>query len=62
MIDIFFDKLYRHERVAEPCYIGIPVREGELRELSGVKLYQDGRKLPLQAKVTSRHREGSVRF
>ncbi|MCH5269450.1 MAG: hypothetical protein J1E83_01750 [Lachnospiraceae bacterium] len=61
-MDIFFDKLYRHERVAEPCYIGIPVREGELRELSGVKLYQDGRKLPLQAKVTSRHRDGSVRF
>ena len=62
MIDIFFDKLYRYERVAEPCYIGIPVKKGELRDLSKVKVYQEGRKLPLQAKVTSRHKDGSVRF
>ena len=62
MIDIFFDKLYRNERVAEPCYIGIPVKEGELRDPSGVRVYQEGRELPLQAKVTSRHKDGSVRF
>ena len=62
MIDIFFDKLYRYERIAEPCYIGIPVKEGELREPSGVKVYQEGRPLPLQTKVTSRHKDGSVRF
>ena len=62
MIDIFFDKLYRYERVAEPCYIGIPVKKGELRDLSGVRVYQGGRELPLQAKVTSRHKDGSVRF
>ena len=62
MVDIFFDKLYRYERVAEPCYIGIPVKKGELRELSGVRVYQEGRELPLQAKVTSRHKDGSVRF
>ena len=62
MIDIFFDKLYRCERPAEPCCIGIPVKEGELRELSGVKVYQESRELPIQAKVTSRHKDGSVRF
>lgn len=62
MIDIFFDKLYRYERIAEPCYIGIPVKKGELRGLSGVRVYQEGRELPLQAKVTSRHQDGSVRF
>ncbi len=62
MIDIFFDKLYRFERTAEPCYIGIPVKEGELRDLSGVKVYQEGRALPLQTRVTSRHKDGSVRF
>lgn len=62
MIDIHFDKLYRYERIAEPCCIGIPVKEGELRELSGVRVYQGQKSLPLQAKVTSRHRDGSVRF
>ncbi|MCH5248733.1 MAG: hypothetical protein J1E98_02310 [Lachnospiraceae bacterium] len=61
-MDIYFDKLYRYERVAEPCYIGIPVKKGELRELSGVRVYQEGRELPLQIKVTSRHKDGSVRF
>lgn len=62
MTDIFFDKLYRFARNAEPCYIGIPVKEGELRDISGVSVYQEGRRLPLQAKVTSRHKDGSVRF
>ena len=62
MTDIFFDKLYRYDRIAEPCYIGIPVREGELWETDGVCVYQAGKRLPLQTKVTSRHKDGSVRF
>ncbi|MCM1113647.1 MAG: glycoside hydrolase family 127 protein [Muribaculum sp.] len=62
MIELFFDKLYRYERIAEPCYIGIPVKEGELRDTGGVRVYQEGRSLPLQTKVTSRHKDGSVRF
>lgn len=62
MLDIFFDKLYRYDRIAEPCYIGIPVREGELWETERVRVYQEGRPLPLQSKITSRHKDGSVRF
>ena len=62
MIDIYFDKLYRCDRISEPCYIGIPVREGELWDTDGVCVYQDGKRIPLQAKVTSRHRDDSVRF
>ncbi len=62
MIDVFFDKLYRYERIGEPCYIGIPVKEGELRDAGSVRLYQGDRELPLQTKVTSRHKDGSVRF
>ncbi len=62
MIDIIFDKLYRNDRLAEPCSIGIPVREGELWDTDTLRLYQAGRRLPLQAKVTSRHRDGSARF
>lgn len=62
MIDIFFDKLYRYERIAEPCYIGIPLKEGELRDAGSVRLYQGDKELPVQRKVTSRHKDGSVRF
>ncbi|MCM1174851.1 MAG: glycoside hydrolase family 127 protein [Blautia sp.] len=62
MVDIFFDKLYRYDRAAEPCYIGMPVREGELLEADDVCVYQEGKRLPLQTKVTSRHKDGSVRF
>ena len=62
MTDIYFDKLYRYDRISEPCYIGIPVREGELRDTDGVCVYQDGKRVPLQTKVTSRHRDDSVRF
>ena len=36
MADIYFDKLYRYDRKAEPCGIGIPVPEGEIRDAEGV--------------------------
>ena len=62
MIDIYFDKLYRYDRIAEPCYIGIPVRQGELWDADNVCVWQGEKQLPLQARVTSRHRDGSVRF
>ncbi len=61
-IDIHVDKLYRRPRIAEPCFIGIPLKQGELFELDGVEVLQDGRPLPIQKKVTSRHKDGSVRF
>lgn len=62
MTDIYFDKLYRYDRIAEPCYIGIPVQEGEIWDTDGVSVFQKGKRQPLQAKVTSRHKDGSVRF
>lgn len=62
MIDIFFDKLYRYDRIGEPCYIGIPVKEGELTDTERVAVYQKGRQLPVQTRITSCHKDGSVRF
>lgn len=61
-IDIHIDKLYRYERPAEPCGIGIPLKEGMLFEPDAVAVLQDGKPLPVQKKVTSRHKDGSVRF
>ncbi len=62
MIDIFVDKLYRYDRIEEPCFVAVPVKEGELRDADRVRVYQEGRALPLQTKITSRHKDGSVRF
>lgn len=61
-MDIYFDKLYRYDRISEPCYIGIPVREGELWDTDRVCVCQARKRLPLQSKITSRHKDGSVRF
>ncbi|MGN0481143.1 MAG: hypothetical protein ACI4EV_06190, partial [Lachnospiraceae bacterium] len=61
-IELKFEKIYRYPRVAEPCFIGIPVKEGLLTDLSGVTVKDGDTKLPVQAKVTSRHKDGSVRF
>ena len=62
MIEILIDKLYKNDRTEEPCYIGIPVKEGVLRDTERVRVLQDGKAIPLQTKVTSRHKDGSVRF
>lgn len=62
MIDIFFDKLYRYPRIEEPCSIAIPVKEGTLNSLDKLAIIQEGKILPMQAKVTSRHKDGSIRY
>lgn len=62
MMDIYVDKLYKYERKEEPCFIGIPVKKGELRDLDRVTVFQDDRMIPLQKKVTARHDDGSVKF
>ena len=62
MIEIHVDKLYRYPRIREPLAIGIPVKQGELTDIDEVAVYQDGKPLPLQKKITSRHQDGSVRF
>ncbi len=62
MVKIYFDKLYRYPRIQEPCSVAIPVKEGELSSLDDLAVIQDGKVLPLQAKVTSRHKDGSVRY
>lgn len=62
MVQIYFDKLYRYRRVAEPCSVAIPVKKGELRTLDSVAILKDGNPVPLQGKVTSRYADGSIRY
>lgn len=62
MVDIYFDKLYRYPRKEEHCFVAIPVKKGELESLSKVAVMQDGNPVPMQGKVTSRHKDGSIRY
>lgn len=59
---IKFDKLYRYDRLQEHCNIAIPVKEGELQNLDKVQILDGDKVLPIQKKITSRHKDGSVRY
>ncbi|MCD8327035.1 MAG: hypothetical protein LUC90_10265, partial [Lachnospiraceae bacterium] len=62
MFDLIFEKLYRYPRISEPCFIGLPVKKGEMASAEGVRVYQGGTPVPVQARVTARHPDGSVRY
>lgn len=61
-MEIKFDKLYRYDRPQEHCFIAIPVKEGILQDLDRVQILDKGKLLPVQKKVTSRYKDGSVRY
>jgi hypothetical protein len=62
MTKIYFDKLYRYERKMEHCNIAIPVKAGELKSVDNVAIFQNGKAVPVQTKVTATHKDGSVRY
>ncbi|SEW34835.1 hypothetical protein [[Clostridium] fimetarium] len=62
MVEIYFDKLYRYSRDEEHCFVAIPVKKGELKNLSKVTVLQNGKPVPMQGKVTSYYDDGSVRY
>ncbi len=62
MFDLTFEKLYRYPRVSEPCFLGLPVKKGRLTSAENVRVYQDGKPVPVQARATARHPDGSVRY
>ncbi|MDD6572092.1 MAG: hypothetical protein PUF12_06910 [Thermoflexaceae bacterium] len=61
-MEIRFDKLYRYDRLSEHCSIAIPVKESELYNLDEVQILDGESLLPVQKKVTSRYKDGSVRY
>ena len=61
-MNIYFDKLYRYDRLSEPAGIAIPFREGELKDMGKIAIMQNDRPCMIQPKVTSRHADGSVRY
>lgn len=59
---IYFDKLYRYDRLEEPAGIAIPFKEGELTSIDNIAIKQNEKVCMIQPKVTSRHADGSVRY
>ena len=59
---IHFSRLYRLERRQEPCWISLPFAPGVFREGSGIRIWDNGKEIPVQSRVLSRHRDGSVKF
>lgn len=61
---IYFDKLYKDDRKDELCGICVPFKKGDLLE-GGIKnlgIFDGGKELPLQAEITSKWEDGSVRY
>lgn len=57
-----FEKISRFDRTAEPVAFGMPFPPGLLRDAPEFGLFDEGRRLPAQAKVTGRWPDGSVRW
>ena len=62
MIKLHFEKLYNRDRKAQPCYVSIPLKKGEVYPDTQVILKQEGKYLPVQKRSLSLHKDGSVRY
>ena len=57
-----FPVVSKYPRLCEPVSIAVPVPEGVLTDPCCLALVDDGRPVPTQVEVTSRWRDGSVRW
>ncbi|MCR5304134.1 MAG: hypothetical protein K6E33_06175 [Lachnospiraceae bacterium] len=60
--DMIFEKLYKDDRKDVPASICVPFPQGELTDESFINVLDGDRKLPVQTKVTARHKDGSIKF
>ena len=62
MSEIRFDKLSMHDRKAEPVSLGVPFARGQLADAGDFGVMNDGAAVPIQADVTARWEDGSVKW
>jgi hypothetical protein len=63
MIDLYFEKIYSTEGRWEPCSVAVPIKEGTIFSIDGVRVYdENGNPVPTQAKATAKHLDGSVKW
>lgn len=61
-MELRFPKLYRYDRLAEHCSVAIPVAKGVMWKQDKLQIFQNGKCVPIQKKVTSRYEDGSIRY
>ena len=63
-IDLFFEKISRYDRVAEPFTVAVPFKEGSLYEsdISSLSICDGGESQPTQTTVTATWSDGSVKW
>ena len=62
MIKLYLEKLYRYPRIQEHMSVAVPFKEGQLFDLSRVKVWDVDRSLPMQCKATAKYPDGSVKY
>ena len=62
MITLKFDKLYNKKRMAQPCFVSVPLAKGRLWKADNVSLWQQEKCLPIQRKVLAKHADGSIKY
>lgn len=63
-IDLFFEKISRYDRIAEPFTVGVPFQAGRLHEsdLAALAVCDEEQPLPTQTRVTVTWSDGSVKW
>lgn len=62
MIKLYVEKLYRHPRIQEHMSVAVPFKEGQLFDLSRIKVWDLDKELPVQCKATAKYLDGSVKY
>lgn len=63
MILLNFEKIYSTDRINEPCYIGIPLKKGLLKDIKKVSIKDEGlNPVPSQIKSTGFWDDGSIKW
>ncbi|MEZ4869694.1 MAG: hypothetical protein R3C14_50680 [Caldilineaceae bacterium] len=62
MNTLFFEKLSRFDRAAEPVTVSIPFAAGQLVDPAQLTLYDDEQPLPVQRQVLATWEDGSVKW
>lgn len=63
MIDLYFEKIYSTDRIAENCSIGIPFKKGSLKDTSKVSVINDNNvEYPSFSRATAFWEDGSVKW
>lgn len=63
MINLSFEKIYSTDRIKENCYIGIPLKKGELKDITNVSVTdKENREYVSQSKATAFWSDGSIKW